>query len=428
MKKPILITGLLWLFSVSSLKAQWYEVYIQPHFIGMFGGLYFVNDSTGFWAGTTCDTIAGQIYRNDIVLRTKNYGNSWDTVYYHFNNWVNQNDQLSVHSICFSTPQKGFMVGMPSGSLLSTVDSGNTWQISSPAGFHNGGACEKIIFTDSLNGYVCTSYSFHKTTDGGVTWAMDTTILGGWDLSFPSPNFGFGTNCRSADGFLTQQLYSTEVETFTRTQVEFWNDSTGIISGYNSLGLPNSHYILARTTDAGQSWTLSDYYDASFGYLQMMNDSIGYAVGNPLKTIDGGLTWYKQEIYSTYPGWQALHCPSPNVCYMAGWNPYRLGHIARTTNGGGPLMERVGLQSHLPEQGIKVYPNPATNSITIKELSPQSSIEIYNSMGQLEHTFDKITTQELNIEKLENGLHYFKIYSNKGVLQKTGKFVKMNNF
>jgi hypothetical protein len=85
----------------------------------------------------------------------------------------------------------------------------------------------------------------------------------------------------------------------------------------------------------------------------------------------------------------------------------------------------TGIVNKTTKSNISVYPNPCSNTISIKGLLNQSSIEIYNTIGQLELKLDEITPSDINIEKLQNGLHYFKIYSNYNQLTNTGKFVKI---
>jgi hypothetical protein len=226
----------------------------------------------------------------------------------------------------------------------------------------------------------------------------------------------------SLNGFDSQIIHSGAVITFTRDNVEFWNDSTGIIAGYNSLGLPDSRWFLARTTNAGNSWSLSEYYDAQFPELQMMNELVGYAF-DFTKTIDGGITWYRQEEpVSTFIGYQYLHCPSLNVCYTSG-STARQAHIARTLNGGGPLLQQVGMRNLGPiESNIGIAPNPCTDQLSILNTEMPIEYSVFNFQGQAILTGISYV-KSIDVSMLMPGMYIIKTNDRKGI--KSGKFVKV---
>jgi hypothetical protein len=73
---------------------------------------------------------------------------------------------------------------------------------------------------------------------------------------------------------------------------------------------------------------------------------------------------------------------------------------------------------------IEIFPNPTCNKITIKYLPKKCSIEIRNSLGQLQFQLNEFNTQEINVEALTEGLYFISVYSQNGVLVKTSKFIK----
>jgi hypothetical protein len=143
-----------------------------------------------------------------------------------------------------------------------------------------------------------------------------------------------------------------------------------------------------------------------------------------------GINWFSLDTNGTFDNVVASLDFFQDTLYIGGgfWtiNGDSINGVAKWL--GGDYYEAfgntTGIVNKTTETNISVYPNPCSNTISIKGLPNQSSIEIYNTIGQLELKINEITTQEISIEKLENGLHYFKLYSSYRQLEKTGKFVK----
>jgi hypothetical protein len=75
---------------------------------------------------------------------------------------------------------------------------------------------------------------------------------------------------------------------------------------------------------------------------------------------------------------------------------------------------------------INIYPNPANSEITIKvdDFKGNSTIEIYNAVGQIVYTGDlKNTEQKINISDLADGIYYIKISEGK-MIKGTRKLIK----
>jgi len=66
-----------------------------------------------------------------------------------------------------------------------------------------------------------------------------------------------------------------------------------------------------------------------------------------------------------------------------------------------------------------MYPNPATNELTIINKIPVSKMDIYDLSGKLQFT---TTSSVINISDLVPGIYFIKIYSEKGI--STQKFIK----
>ena len=82
----------------------------------------------------------------------------------------------------------------------------------------------------------------------------------------------------------------------------------------------------------------------------------------------------------------------------------------------------AGMQN-IPNTGINIYPNPAKNELKIENLENESTVEIYNSLGQKIHSFESNQNNiTLDISMLQNGFYTVKTIS--GLLVSSSKFVK----
>lgn len=167
----------------------------------------------------------------------------------------------------------------------------------------------------------------------------------------------------------------------------------------------------------------------------MLNDSIGFFGGAPnqhlryiFKTENGGDNWYPQEligknIHNYYPDIFSIHCPTDSVCYAVG----RYQYIYKTTNAGGPLIG-VGInESKVQTNALRVYPNPAGNSVTVewsKEVQVQN-LAVFDYLGRevLNKQLNNNThSLQIDVSALPQGMYFLHIYTGDHVLTK--KFIK----
>ncbi|MCK4406049.1 MAG: T9SS type A sorting domain-containing protein [Bacteroidales bacterium] len=83
----------------------------------------------------------------------------------------------------------------------------------------------------------------------------------------------------------------------------------------------------------------------------------------------------------------------------------------------------VGIREYT-EVTFKLYPNPVDNILTIEKLDGANKIEVYNVVGKLIKTVDKISTPvvTINTADLTSGIYFIIVYNN-GSAQST-KFIK----
>lgn len=117
----------------------------------------------------------------------------------------------------------------------------------------------------------------------------------------------------------------------TISDMQFIDSQTGWITLY-------SPFNLIKTTNSGKNWTILFSESKQFGYIDFVNDTIGYAIGmdnmfNGMvsKTTNGGLNWI--AVYTGVRGYTALDFINQDT----GWFGAFIGdyvQIIRTTNGG----------------------------------------------------------------------------------------------
>jgi len=73
---------------------------------------------------------------------------------------------------------------------------------------------------------------------------------------------------------------------------------------------------------------------------------------------------------------------------------------------------------------INFYPNPTTNRIYLSNVTLNSSIIIYNNLGQLQLFLQNVQSSILDISTLSNGIYSYSISSQEQEVVGSGKFIK----
>lgn len=227
--------------------------------------------------------IVGGDYHESIIQYSDNLGWPWKK--------VNSNYTFNfIKSIDFFDENIGWFVGL-NGALFKTTDGGQQW-------------VEQKLFSIDLSSVASPSesYVYVAGSDGeflyssnfGQTWA--TKKLGDFDqnpvLQFTSPSNGYyfssnwGQFLKTTD--FGQSWYQLEI-TPSVYDLEMINDSIGFAL---SIPLEAGYSILTITKDAFN--TSSEYYFNEYiTAISFLNESIGYASSytSIYKTLDGGNNW-----------------------------------------------------------------------------------------------------------------------------------------
>ncbi len=199
--------------------------------------------------------------------------------------------QIDLHDICFESPSVGYIVGGErffSGILLTTTDGGLTWALDTLTGLElNAVDClgvGELRIAGFGSRYVRRSPSLplveielpENTPSNGIDYwdASNGIIVGGG-------SFGIGASyAMNGDLVVAHDSLGHEM-----TDVVMTDAQTAHAVGYG---------LIMMTTDGGLTWEYNSTDGDFFKAVDFPSVSIGYAVGfsgNIVKTIDGGQSW-----------------------------------------------------------------------------------------------------------------------------------------
>lgn len=245
-------------------------------------------------------------------------------------NALNPPTTAQMGAVSFANANTGF-IGGTGGELYKTTDGGATWAT------QTSGIAQHIFSIEYVNpttAYACASTGtgiIIKTTDGGATWTSQTFPSTSYllDMHFPSDSVGYcvgynGVLMKTTDWGVNWTFLSPGTSNDLRS-VFFTDENTGYVA--------QSSGIVSKTTDGGATWTAySTPITSLLLGIHFADASTGYVVGvggQILKTTNAGLNWTLQSSNTTET-LQAVHFVSANQGYAVGGS----GVIVSTTDGG----------------------------------------------------------------------------------------------
>lgn len=326
--------------------------------------------------------------------------------------------QLNV--IEFASPSVGYIGGNDS-LLLKTVDGGMTWQPVAYTGVDFAVSQDHIInlkFVSETTGYMTVGPygSTYKTSDGGNTWTPLTfsgTMCYNQGMYLFSEDNGIfgGAGCFQGEHI---EVMNAGVLTPSTINTPSWmaTDFVADIDFYDAdFGLAVSASRFLRTTDGGATWDTipSGIIQVPLTSVEIINDTLAYAgyvdgTGGGygiLKTTDSGLTWNQEVEMATffYPDYHDVGETNDGHVftvggtdfqgtgiifenYGLGWSYSTVDHTLRSVDSyndstvfavgdSGLVITNIDpAQASLTSltknnQMIMVYPNPATDVITL---------------------------------------------------------------
>lgn len=338
----------------------------------------FINVDTGYVVGAS-----------QTVLRTTNAGVTWQNV----SPAGITADLNDVYP--FSEPTGRVVVVGDGGVILLTTDGGIQWTpISS-------GVSDNLLSVSFMSGAgLCggSSQTILSSTDSGNSWNVEQSgFFGGgfWGTCMLSPQIGMvgGENSifQPLFGRTTDSGNSWDFVAFYLNSNEgraYGIDFTDALAGYAAAGVWDGRGAIARTTDGGSNWTTLFFPEVlySINFPISATGLVGYAVGASgriLKTIDAGNNW-GQQVSGTTSTLRGVRFLDFDEGYVVGDG----GTILKTTTGGEPP---VGVDGQPPDQSPEVfvllqnYPNPFNPCTAISFSLPSSgmvTLSVFTMLGE----------------------------------------------
>ena len=316
-----------------------------------------------------------------LIVRTTDGGNSW----------TKQNLNIFTiydFDIDFSDPMTGIVLtGTGDSNIMITSDGGTNWV---PAAF------QPINLVYGTGASLCHSYggqSFRACMIGGVTQYVTTDDWNTFDTLTPISPW---TDDSDAIGFGAWRFYGTD------TIVAYGStDSGGVFFA-----------LIMISTDGGESWVRSNVprnIVVDLHSMSSLDRSIVFCVGNTefphiLSSHDHGITWSVDTFAFDTTGFL------PQFFYGVTVTPS--GHAVAILDGGMlalgvPVTSGVAESSPI-QQPLELFPNPATNAISVLNssgsLSITGSLTITDPLGR--NYVVKQTGNTLDISSLPAGVFF----------------------
>ncbi|MBA2583779.1 MAG: T9SS type A sorting domain-containing protein [Bacteroidetes bacterium] len=377
--KKIFISFLFLFIILHNTNAQWTQINTGSN--DNYTHISFINDS------------AGILSSNQVLMLTKNYGNSWDTIYFNSNEYISDVHFLSDSTIYF--------IGslMSNNSFLNkTFDLGNNWTAI------NAPTVGKMFFTSPDTGHVLIANEVIRTFDGGSTWTLNSSIINSiaGNIYFPSPTIGYRTGWydnviyKTTDAGVSWQLMTGGDH--GGLDLHFPSLDTGYVCGWNGT--------ISKTSDAGINWTslISDVsINLVLNSIYCTSNNVCYSVGDSgtiIKTINGGNNWIKENS-GIQKKLNSIFCTN-FYCYAVGDS----GVVLRTTN-------IVGIkEKEVKKKEIKIYPNPANQVINIELKSNQQICNINISDIRGKNLYEGKSTT-IDISRYSKGIYFVNVKTEK---------------
>lgn len=186
--------------------------------------MFFVNDSTGYLAGSD-----GSFAYQGAIARTADAGQNWSMT-------ILPPAYTLINSIHFPNPDTGFATTRY-GDIYRTVTAGAIWDSVATL---STASYSQIFFPTSTTGYVITDTTIYKTTDAGLSWAVDFTVASGGglrSLTFADSITGFIVG---GNGTIVKTPVVTGIENINSDENKFSvfpNPASGNLIIQNNTGL-----------------------------------------------------------------------------------------------------------------------------------------------------------------------------------------------
>ena len=320
------------------------------------------------------------------ILQTKDGGDSWDE----FKVYPEEDVRVQYNA-------DGNLIVIADNSIDILATDGTV--LNSTTSFHKN-------WLSSSEGrdriFVTGNSELYLTTDGGMTWTEVENFSSSIRLVQALDNMDVlallqdNTLHKSTDNGQTW----SEIYSFSSGAQDwsFVDALTGFIVHADSVRM---------TKDGGNTWSAIARKPAQAQRMSMKNEMEGWIIGHSgsatnqskvYHTVDGGITWTKQE-----EGCQGIlnvlvNKDSDDVFFVG-----QGGNIERWTDA---ISSQQNIESHVESR--LAYPNPASDFIILDIEQKNAHVQLWNAQGQLilEQRVQNTKGETIDISKLSGGFYY----------------------
>lgn len=341
-------------------------------------------------------------------------------------------------------------------AVYKTTNGGTSWTRLT-TGYTNSSFPNVVYFWDANEGFtagdpVSNNFQILRTTNGGTSW----TAVSGLPAPLSSTEYGLtgvkyvrgnsvwigttkGRLLRSSNRGVTWTANSTPVLDFgsgdatagvvgSSGKMAFKDANNGILIAVDN----STEAVMYSTTDAGATWNPIDatgtwffgdidYVPGTTNTYVTTGDNSDAAQGTgSAYSRDGGLTWTIIDNITGAQGGQRGSVKFLNS--TTGW----CGFFSDSPTGTQGIFKFTGdlslaVNETSAKSGLRVYPNPAVDNVTLTSNKNIQSVTIYDLSGKKVKSFGN--TKELNVSNLSKGTYILQAYYGNGLVENT-KLIK----
>ncbi len=351
------------------------------------------------------------------LLKTVDQGNTWTVA------WSSTSSGTGITALYFLSVDTGF-AGTQGGNLMKTVDGGTTWTSTDFDPANDQGDINDIQFHGTDNGVLTTNYNgMYYTTDGGATWVPATTSpsMGQFSLCYVNATtlFSCGNSqsiFKSTDGGVTWTSSHASPSQNVNLGIDFYDADNGMVTS------EDGEYF--KTTDGGATWTsltIPNQSGLMRGVVMLDADNIFVCAtpGQVFHTVDGAATWMDDSGMDFDPSYYAIT-----------FTPDGTGWVSGSGATGGTILKRAPMTTGMAEVkvadlAIKTYPNPVSSSLTVEFSTTRNErvdVAVVNCLGEVMETKQVAsqnggtTRTELDLSRVAAGMYTINLIANGAVI------------
>ncbi|MGV8914866.1 MAG: T9SS type A sorting domain-containing protein [Kaistella sp.] len=393
-----------------------------------------------------------------IVSRTTNGGATWTATNVTgpgSNALISDISAVDANTAWIVTAGNG-QAGTNPNRIWKTADGGTTWTQQTSVGYSSASFGNQIYFWDANNGWTNGDplggfFEMYKTSNGGATWTLvpgrpgqegDFGYVGLKEVV--GDNIWFGTDLgrilHSTDRGSTWTASYSPVLDFggvttagSSGSFAFKDGSNGLLIAVDGAGSPATTTAgLYSSNDAGATWDpvtpTGPWYFGDITYVPGTANTYvstginGGTTANPKPewlgssySTDGGLTWTaidsgeqrgKVQFLNPTTGWAGQFSDGP--AGTSGILKF-VGDLA------------LGVSDNAMKSGLQIYPNPASDVVTIKAKNEIQAVTVIDLSGKRVKSFTD--AKQVNVSSLAKGTYILQVFYVNGSVEQT-KLIK----